>query len=58
MMIKKGLPNCKFHDPWGWGFHPRGGHVSHYSEHALSSSLSIYSTVVAIVLRDYHAAFL
>ena len=34
------------------------GHVSHYSEDVLFSTLSIYSTLIAIVLRDYDAAFL
>ena len=34
------------------------GHISHYSEYVVSSTLSIYSTLVAIVLRDYDAAFL
>ena len=29
------------------------GHLSHYSEYAVSSTLSIYSTLVAIVSRDY-----
>ena len=33
------------------------GHISHFSEYVLSSSLSIYSTLIAIVLRDYDAAF-
>ena len=33
------------------------GHISHYSE-LLSSTLSIYSTLIAILLRDYDAAFL
>ena len=33
------------------------GHISHYSEYVLSSTLSIYSTLIAIVLRDYDAAF-
>ena len=33
------------------------GHISHYSEYVLSSSLSIYSTLIAIVKRDYDAAF-
>ena len=33
-------------------------HTSHYSDHALSSTLSIYSTLIAIVLRDNNAAFL
>ena len=31
------------------------GHVSHYSEYALSS-LSIYIILIAIVLNDYNAA--
>ena len=34
------------------------GHISHYSEYVLSSTLSIYSTLIAIVLRDFDAAFL
>ena len=29
------------------------GHISHYSEYIVSSILSIYSTLIAIVLRDY-----
>ena len=33
-------------------------HISHYSEYVLSSTLSIYITLIAIVLRDYNAAFL
>ena len=33
------------------------GHISHYSEYVLSSTLSIYSTLIAIVLRNYDAAF-
>ena len=33
-------------------------HISHYSEYVLSSTLSIYRTLIAIVLRDYDAAFL
>ena len=33
------------------------GHISHYSEYVLSSTLSIDSTLIAIVLRDYEAAF-
>ena len=37
--------NCKFH-------------ISHYSEYVFSSSLSIYFTLIAIVLKDYDAAFL
>ena len=33
------------------------GHICHYSEYVLSSTLSIYSTFIAIVLRDNDAAF-
>ena len=33
-------------------------HISHYSEDVLYSTLLIYSTMIAIVLRDYDAAFL
>ena len=33
------------------------GHISHFSEYVLSSTLSIYSTLIAIVLREYDAAF-
>ena len=36
------------------------GHLSHYSghEYVLSSTLLIYSTLIAFVLRDYDAAYL
>ena len=34
------------------------GYISHYSEYALSSALSIYITLIAIVLSEYNAAFL
>ena len=33
------------------------GHISHSSEYVLSSSLSVYFTLIVIVLRDYDAAF-
>ena len=33
------------------------GYMGHYSEYALSSILSIYITLIAIVLREYNAAF-
>ena len=33
-------------------------HISHCSEYVLSSILSIYSTLIANVLKDYVAAFL
>ena len=31
------------------------GHISHFSEYVVSSTLSIYSTLIAVVLRDYDA---
>ena len=34
------------------------GYLSHYSEYALPSTLSIYITLIAIVLSEYNAAFL
>ena len=34
------------------------GHINHYSEFVLSSTLSIYSTLIAIVLSDYDVVFL
>ena len=34
------------------------GHICHYSEYVVSSVLSIYITLISIVLRDYDAAFL
>ena len=33
-------------------------HISQYSEYVVSSTLSIYSTLIAIVLMDYDDAFL
>ena len=35
----------------------RRGRISHFSEYVLSSTQSIYSTLIAIVLTDYDAAF-
>ena len=52
----KGLPNGKFHDPWGWGSYTRAWPYQSYGEYTLSS-YSIYSALIAIVLRDYNAAF-
>ena len=34
------------------------GYISHYSEYVLSSTLSIYISLIAIVLKGYNAAFL
>ena len=36
--------------PGAGGFMITCGHISHYSEYALSSTLSIYSILIAIVL--------
>ena len=44
--------------PQGWGSDVMRGHVSHYSEYLLSVTLSIYSTMIAIVLKDYDAVTL
>ena len=33
------------------------GHISHYSEYVLSSTLSIYCILIAIVLRDMLLSF-
>ena len=33
------------------------GRISHFSVYVLSSTLSIDSTLIAIMLRDYDAAF-
>ena len=33
------------------------GRISHFSVYVLFSTLSIYSTLIAIMLRDYDAAF-
>ena len=38
---------------WCWR-----GHISHYSKYVLSSTLSIYNTLIAIVLRDYDVDYL
>ena len=34
------------------------GHISHYSEYVLYSTISIYGISIVIVLKDYDAAFL
>ena len=34
------------------------GHISYYNEYVVSSTLSIYSTLLAIVFRDYDAEIL
>ena len=44
------------HDPQGWVSDVRCGHISHHCAYVLSSTLSIYSTSIAIVWRVYDAA--
>ena len=54
MMIKKGSnKTVNFMTPGAGVLMLGGSHISYYSEYVLSSTLSI-----AIVLRDYDAAFL
>ena len=47
-----------FMTPWGGVLVLRHGHRNHFSEYALSSTLSICSILIAILLRDNDAAFL
>ena len=59
MMTKEGSTKIiTFLTPGAGVFVQGCGHISHYSEYVVSFTLSIYSTLVAIVLRDYDAAFL
>ena len=51
-------PNCKCHDHWGRGSDVKVWPYKSYKEYVLSSTLSIYSTLIAIVLKDYDGAFL
>ena len=55
MMTKEGSTKIvTFMTPMqGWGSDVRCGHISH----VLSSTLSIYSTLIAIVLRDFDADY-
>ena len=58
MMTKEGSTKIvKFNTPMAEVLMLGHGHISHFSEYVLSSTLSIYSTFVAIVLRDYDSAF-
>ena len=59
MMTMEGCTKIvKFMTPGAGVLMVRCGRISHYSEYVLSSTLSIYNTLIAIVLRDYNAAFL
>ena len=58
MMTKEGSTKIvNFNTPMAEVLMLERGHISHFSEYILSSTLSIYSTLIAIVLRDYDAAF-
>ena len=48
--------NCKFHDHRGWVSDVRG--PLNNREYVLSSTISIYSTLILILLRDVDDAFL
>ena len=58
--LRKVYQNCKFHNPRAGVLMLGHGHIRQYSEYALngSSALSIYSTLIAVVLWDDNAAFL
>ena len=59
MMTKEGSTKIvNIMTPWAGALMLGRGPISHYSEFVVSSTLSIYSTLVAIVSRDYDAAFL
>ena len=53
MMTKERSTKIKFHEPRSWSAYARG-HISHYNDYALSSTQSIYSTLIAIVLSGYN----
>ena len=57
MTMEGSTKNVNFNTPWAGVLMLGRGHKSHFSEYVLSSALSIYSTLIAIMLRDYDAAF-
>ena len=60
MMTKEGSTKIvNFMNPGAGGLVQGHDHTSHnVKKHYLFITLSIYSTLIAIVLRDYNAAFL
>ena len=59
MMTKEGSTKfVNFHTPGAGVLMFGRGHISLYTEYVVSSTLSIYFTLIALVLRDYEAAFL
>ena len=58
MMTKEGSTEIVNYMALGAGVLMLGsGHISHYIEYVLSSTISIYNTLIAIVLRDYNVDF-
>ena len=58
MMPKEGATKIvHFNTPMAEDLTLERGDMSHFSEYVLSSTISIYSTLIDIVLRDYDAAF-
>ena len=58
MMIKEGSTKNVNIMTHGDGVLMQGhGHISHYCEYALSSTISIYGILIAIVLWNYNAPF-
>ena len=54
MMTKEGSTKIvNFNTPMAEVLMLGRDHTSHFSEYVLSYTLSIYSTLIAIVLRDY-----
>ena len=59
MITKEGFIKIVNFMTHGAGFHTLGrGHISHNSENILSSTLSIYITLIDNVLRDNNAELL
>ena len=59
MMTKEGSTKIvNFMTPGAGILMLRCGYISHYSACVISPTLSMYSTLIANVLRNYDAAFL
>ena len=59
MMTMEGSTKIiKFMTPWAGVLMLGHGHISHYSEYVVYSTISIYSRFIAILLRYFDAAFL
>ena len=58
MMTKEGSTKIvNFNTPMAEVLMLGCGHISHFGEYVLSSTLSIYRTLITIVCIDYDAAF-